>query len=137
CNRYGDIILYKNPRPSLTDFPDWVITDYIDLTSLHYNLDITDLRNKVLIISKNGSALFEHKNITRNYMKVVSRIFSIEVPWAETPEQKHAAACAFFNQMLDSFRKVTIAIKGNPLIELGQVVKLSDLVSTATAYYQV
>lgn len=137
CNRYGDIILYKNPRPSLTDFPDWVVTDYIDLTSLHYNLDITDLRNKVLIISKNGLALFEHKNITRNYMKGVSRIFSIEVPWAETPEQKHAAACAFFNQMLDAFRKVTIAIKGNPLIELGQVVKLSDLVSTATAYYQV
>jgi cell wall-associated NlpC family hydrolase len=137
CNRYGDIMLYKNLRPSLTDFPDWIVTDYIELNSLNYNLDITDLRNRVLIISKNGMTLFEHKGITRDLMKCVNRTFSIEVPWAETPEQKHAAAVSFFNQMLDAFRKVTIAIKGNPLIEVGQVIQLNDLVSTATAYYQV
>jgi cell wall-associated NlpC family hydrolase/SH3-like domain-containing protein len=137
CNRYGDIMLYKNLRASLTDYPDWIIQDYVDLTSLSYKLDITDLRNRILILSKNGMAMFEHKGISRNLMKGVNRMFAIEVPWAETPEQKHVAARSFYQQMLDAFRKVTIAIKGNPLIEVGQCVKLYDLVSTATSCYQV
>lgn len=137
CNRYGDIMLYKNLRASLTDFPDWVIQDYVDLTSLTYKLDITDLRNRVLILSKNGMAMFEHKAITRDIMKGVNRMFAIEVPWAETIEQKHVAAISFFQQMLDAARKIAIAIKGNPLIEVGQCVKLYDLVSTAVSYYQV
>lgn len=137
CDRFGDINLLTESEPSIHDEPQWDITDYVDLTALTYSEDILDLRNRIIIYSSYGVAMFEHKMITYDLMKGVNRTTSIEVAWADTLDKKQESARSFFNQMLANHKKMTIAIRGNPLIDNKQLVRITDKHTGNRFIYQI
>lgn len=137
CNRYGDIELFRNRIPSQYDQPDWEVHDYVDLTSAELKYNVQDMRNRIIVTSDNGTSLFEHKGITSNICKGVNRTMSIKVPFATTIEKRKEAARSIFQQMWANWRKMTIAIIGNPLIEVGDIIKLDEMVTTATSLFRV
>lgn len=137
CTRYGDIYLHRFPQATEKDDPDWYITDYVDLTSLTYKLDKTDIRNRVIIETDNGWTMFEHKGITTKILKGVNMTTSMRVPWADTQAKRKEAARSFFRQVLSHFHSITIAIAGNPLVEIGQICKIKDKITKLENLFQI
>jgi cell wall-associated NlpC family hydrolase len=137
CNRYGDIMLFRNKSCTQYDTPDWEVRDYVDLTYASIRYSSQDMRSRVLIISDNGSSLFEHKGIAFNQCKGVNRQFGLSVPFADTLEKRKEAARSAFQQLVSNWRRMTIAIVGKPMIEIGDVVRVYDMVTTATSLFKV
>lgn len=136
-NRYGDIMLFRNKICTQRDDPDWEVRDYVDLTEASLKYNVQDMRNTVLVISDNGSSLFEHKGIAFNQCKGVNRQFGLTVPFADTLEKRKEAARSAFQQIASNWRRMSIAIVGNPMIEIGDTVKVYDMVTTATSLFKV
>lgn len=137
CNRYGDIMLFRNRKPTQHDTPDWEVKDYVDLTKASLSYDVQDMRSRVLIISDSGSSLFVNKRIEFGPCKGVCRQFGIKVPFADTLEKRKEAAKSAFEQIMSNWRRMSIAIVGNPLIEIGHTVRIYDMVTTATSIFKV
>jgi len=126
CDRFGNLVLSPIPIANKNDEPDWYISDYVDLTDSKMDLDSTDIRNKVIVTSPNGMEMYEHVGITNYLTKGVNRIAGIESKWATTSEQRREVARNFFYQILSYYKKLSIAIRGNPLIEVGHMVRVKD-----------
>jgi Cell wall-associated hydrolases (invasion-associated proteins) len=137
CTRYGDLYLKKNKTHTQLDTPDWIITDYVDLTSLTYKEDSVDQRNRVIVKSTAGWNMYEHPEITKTITKGVNRVTCITADFADTEQKRRVAAANFFSQILAKYKNISIAIKGNPLIEIGHVVRIQDLVSGVNDLYVV
>lgn len=137
CNRYGDIMLFRNKQSTQYDVPDFEVKDYVDLTEASLKYNVQDMRSRVLVISDNGSSLFIHKGIEFNQCKGVCRQFGIKVPFADTLEKRKEVARAAFQQIVANWRRMQIAVVGNPLIEVNHVIKVYDMVTTATSLYRV
>lgn len=138
CDRYGDIYLKNLVVPSQNDEPKFEITDYIDLSSFTHEENVVDLRNRIIVQSKSyGMAMFEHKLLTNAVMKGVNRMMLINVDWADSLEKMREAAKNAFQQMLSHHKKMSIAIKGNPLIEKYDIVKVKDKHTGIDFLYQV
>lgn len=138
CTRFGDIALRKTPTHTQLDTPNWLITDYIDLTSLTHKNDSVDVRNRILIKSDNGWNLYEHPMITEKITKGVNRTTAMDVgKMGSTEAIRRTAASNFFEQVLSKYYTMSIAIKGNPLIELDQCIEIRDMVSGANEKYSV
>lgn len=137
ANRYGDIELYRKKIKDQSSDPDWVVHDFVDMTRADLRYNIQDIRNRVIITSDNGSSLFEHKGITAMMTKGVDRTMKMEVPWADTPEKRHVAATRVFEQMFANWRKMNIAVIGNPLIDVDDVIRVDEMVTTSTSLFTV
>jgi cell wall-associated NlpC family hydrolase len=138
CTRYGDIALRKDHRQTQLDNPDWLITDYVDLTSLTYKKDAVDTRNRVIIQSTNGWNMYEHPLITEKITKGVNRTTSINIgTFGDTEAKRRLAASNFFEQILSRHQTLSIAIKGNPLIEINQICEIRDLITGTNSKFSV
>ena len=137
CNRYGDIMLFRNKKWLTLEDPDWEVKDYVDLTEASLQYDVQNMRGRVLVISDNGSTLFEHKGIAYANCKGVNRQFAIKVPFADTLEKRKEVARSAFQQILSNWRVMSIAVPGNPLMEIGDIVRIYDMVTTATSLFRI
>lgn len=137
CNRYGDIVLIPQRVASQYSTPDWEINDYVDLTQASLTYDINNIRSRILIKSDDGLSLFEHKKLASTVCHGVQRTMSMEVKFADTIDKRKEAARSAFEQMLSNWRKMTIAIQGNPLMEIGDIVRVYDMVTTSTSLFKV
>ena len=137
CNRYGDIMLFRNRVSTQDDTPNLEVKDYVNLTEASLTYNVQDMRNRVFVQSDSGITLFEHRGITANQCKGVNRTFGMNVPFAGTLEKRKEVARAAFQQIQGHWRKMSIAIVGNPLIEIGDVIRVDDMVTTATSLFKV
>jgi len=136
CTRYGDILLRSDHKQTQLDDPNWIITDYADLTSLTFKMDSVDTRNRVIIQSDYGWNMYENPMMTQQVTKGVNRTTCINVgSFGDTESKRRIAASNFFEQLLTRFKTLSIAIKGNPLIEINQIIDVRDLVSGTNDKY--
>ncbi len=136
ADRFGTIQILKRELYSQKDFAVVDIDDYVNMTSGEYTIDPTVLRNRVIIQSNNGWQAFEDPFL-RNYCNNEIISCGLEAPWAETEEQKWAVADRFFLDMRRKLRRISIAIKGNPSLDIGDLVRVKALISTANAKYMI
>lgn len=136
ADRFGTIQILKRELYSQKDFGVVDIDDYVNMTSGEYTIDPTVLRNRVIIQSNNGWQAFEDPFL-RNYCNNEIISCGLEAPWAVTEEQKWAVADRFFLDMRRKLRRISIAIKGNPTLDIGDLVRVKALISTANAKYMI
>lgn len=121
---------------SQTDFVVWEIDDYVNMTSGEYTLDPSFVRNRVIIQSNSGWQAFEDSYLL-DYCNGELISSGLEVPWAQNQEQRWAVADQYFLDMRKKLRRITVAAKGNPSLDIGDLVKMSGLISTMTEKYMV
>lgn len=136
ANRFGQITVLKKENYKQQDFHNWDFSDYVNMTSGQYKIDPSIFRNRVIIKSKNSWKAFEDPYLLEfcNMERISS---AIEVPWAETDEQKWAAADAYFIEMRRKLRRLTYAVIGNPAMDVGDLVKMEALTSTSNSKYMI
>jgi len=132
--RYGEIQILKNKLYTQRDFHNWEFDDFIDLSEGVYKIDSSIIRNRVIIMSRNGWQAFEDPYLV-NYCNGEIISSGLEVEWAEELEQKWAVADNFFLSMRRRIRRISVAIRGNPAMDIGDLVKMRMLTSTATGKY--
>ena len=137
ANRYGDIWLYRERKPNQLDIAKWVLNDYINLETANYQADINDMRDRIIIKSDNGMSLFEMPLITNTWFNGVHRTMGLEVDWADTLEKRLEAARSAFTQMLSKVQNISVSFVGNPLMDLGDVCQLREIITAAYQKYMV
>lgn len=136
ADRNGLIRVKKLELYTQKDFHVCEIDDYVNMTSGEYNMDSSFVRNRVIIQSNTGWQAFEDPFLTQ-YCNGEGISFGAEVPWAENEDQRWAVADKFFLDMRRKLRRITVAAKGNPALEIGDLVKMTGLISTMTEKYMV
>lgn len=139
CVKYGDIVLHRSKILNQSSMPDWDFYDYIDITEAGLKYNIQDIRNRVMIINEKGpAAVFEHTGLAWGECKGVNRSFGMKVgEGLKTIDQMKEAARSAFQQLLYGWRKMTIAVPGNPMLDLGDCAKVHDMVTTASMVYRI
>lgn len=135
--RDGSIHAGLWPEPAKTDPPKWVYTEYTDITDADYTLDGAMLRNKLVITSDAGTSTFKHEYLLNTVSNGRERVAYVYVPWATTHQRRKRVAENLFRQIARKFRRVQIVSIGNPEIDLADLVRLRERVTTAVGRYQV
>ncbi|OON99140.1 MAG: hypothetical protein ATN35_02195 [Epulopiscium sp. Nele67-Bin004] len=136
ADRYGLVCIRTQHYYSQNDFHVYEVDDYINITEGEYKIDPTVLRNRVIVQANDGWQAFEDKFLLEycNQQKISC---GIEAVWADTEEKRWAVADAYFLDMRRKLRTIRIATKGNPTIDIEDLIKVTALISTATAKYRV
>lgn len=134
--RYGEIRVLKKLAYSQQDFHNWEFSDYVNLTSGNYSIDPSLIRNRLIIMSDSGWQAFQDPFLIK-YCNNEIISAAISIPWATDIEQKWDVADDYFMQMRRKLRRITIGVIGNPAIDVGDLVQVELLTSTATEKYLV
>lgn len=136
ADRLGAVRIQKLEAYTHKDVEHWIFDDYIDLSQGSYKFDASIIRNRVIVQSKNSWKAYEDPFLID--MANGERLpMGIEVPWAETDEQKIKVADHYFLQMRRKLRRLTIATIGNPTMDTGDLARLKMLTSTANDKYMI
>lgn len=136
ADRFGNIVAKKKEMYKQSDLHAWEFSDYVNLTSGQYKIDPAVFRNRVIVKSKSSWKAFEDPFL-KDYCNGEIISSAIDVPWAETPEQKWAVADSYFIDMRRKLRRLTYAVIGNPSMDVGDLVRMKALTSTANAKYMI
>jgi hypothetical protein len=129
-NRYGTFIMESLDISSLT--PIWDIVEGQNLISLNSSIDYSNVRNHIIVSGSQGKdEHFFDKELFRA-TKGHIRTSGINVSWIDETDGQRARgakehlARRFFFDMKRQARTKNVRIKGNPLIDLMDVVYLYD-----------
>lgn len=136
ADRFGQIQILKRELYNQKDTHVVEFNDYVNMTSGEYEIDPAILRNRVIIQSTSGWQAFEDPYL-RSYCNEEIIASALEAPWAETEEQKWAVADRYFLDMRRKLRRLSVAVKGNPSLDIGDLVQVKALISTANSKYMV
>ncbi|WP_129596038.1 C40 family peptidase [Anaerophilus nitritogenes] len=136
ADRFGNIQVKKQEIYSQHDIHHWEFSDYVNLTQGNYKIDPSILRNRIIVKSKSSWKAYEDPFLIE-YCNGEKISMGIDVPWAETNEQKLMVADAFFIGMRRKLRRITVAVVGNPSMDIGDLVKSEMLTSGATSKYMI
>lgn len=136
ADRLGVIRMSKLEAYTQKDIEHWEFNDYIDLSQGGYKIDSSIIRNRIIVQAKNSWKAYEDPYLI-DYCNGERIPMGIEVPWAETDEQKKMVANNFFIQMRRKLRRITIATIGNPTMDTGDLARLKLLTSTANSKYMI
>lgn len=136
ADRFGAIHVVKIELYTQTDVQHWEFDDYIDLTQGRYRIEANIIRNRIIVQSKDDWKAYEDPFLMR-YTNGEVIAMAVEAPWANTEEKKRLVANNYFMQMRRKLRRVTVATIGNPTMDVGDLVSLKMLTSTATAKYMI
>lgn len=136
ASREGGIKVLKRELYNQQSFHNWEFSDYVNLTRGSYKIDSSIFRNRVIVKSQSTWNAFEDKFLL-SYCNNELISSAIEVPWANTIEQKHAVADAYFLDMRRKLRRIVVGVKGNPSMDIGDLVKMEALISTANGKYMI
>ena len=136
ADRLGRIQVLKSQIYTNKDAPIVIYDDYVNLTSGEYDIDPSILRNRIIVQSQTGWKAFEDPFLLK-YCNNEVISFGVESPWADTDVQKWAVADRYFLDMRRKLRRLSIGTKGNPSLDIGDLVKVKELISTANDNYMV
>lgn len=134
ADRFGNIIVEKRTVNTQKSFHVFEVSDYVNMTQGNYAIDSSVIRNRVIIQSQNSWKAYEDPFLI-DYCNGEIISSGLEVPWADTDEQKLAVADSYFMEMRRKLRRINVGIIGNPTLDVGDLVKMEALVSTAVAKY--
>lgn len=137
ATRYGTIRLERIRDVDQATVPDHEYHEAVDLTGLTYRIDDANVRNKVLVSGPGGAEWYTNDYLLNTVCRGRPRRAGIEVPWADTPAKRELAARSLFRQIARKFRTMTFGAVGNPALDLGDVCRITERVSTARMKYQV
>ena len=136
ADRLGVIRIEKLDLYTKKDVEHWVFNDYVDLSQGSYKFDASIIRNRIIVQGKNTWKAYEDPYLLE--MANNERIsMGIEVPWAETEEQKRMVADNYFIQMRRKLRRITIATIGNPTMDTGDLARIKLLTAAANDKYMI
>lgn len=136
ADRFGAIHIVKINMYTQNDVAHWEFDDYIDLTEGSYRMEGNIIRNRIIVQAKDSWKAYEDKFLIK-YCNDEKIAMGIEAPWADTDEKKKHVANNYFMQMRRKLRRVTVATVGNPTMDVGDLVTLKMLTSTANAKYMI
>ncbi len=136
ADRFGAIHIVKIELYTQKDVQHWEFDDYIDLTQGKYRMEGNLIRNRIIVQGKDGWKAYEDPFLMK-YCNDEKISMAVEAPWAETDDKKKHVANNYFMQMRRKLRRVTVATVGNPTMDVGDLVKLTMLTSTANAKYMI
>lgn len=136
ADRYGAIHIVKIEMYTQNDIQHWNFDDYIDLTEGKYRMEGSVVRNRIIVQGKDDWKAYEDEFLI-GYCNDEKITMSAEAPWADTDDKKKHVANNYFMQMRRKLRRVTVATVGNPAMDVGDLVTLKMLTSTANAKYMV
>lgn len=135
-DREGRIVVLKKQLYSQKDFHHWEFKDCINVLDGTYNMDSALIRNRLIVESSDSWQAFEDKNLIKTCNGEII-CACINSPWATEVEQKWAIADDYFMQMRRKTRRISVSVIGNPAMEIGDLVKVQLLTSTATEKYMI
>jgi hypothetical protein len=133
----GTIRAERNIYPSGTAEPVVVFKDYLNLSSGDFVIDTQDARDTLIIASDTGWEEFENKQFADWLRPTFPRAAKITIPWANTPQKRKLAAQSAFAMMLRVTRRISIVAVAHPALQIGDVARLSERVSTASDIYRI
>ena len=136
ADRLGNVRIQKLEAYTQKDVEHWIFDDYIDLSQGSYKFDSSIIRNRIIVQSKTTWKAYEDPFLI-NMANGEKLPMGVEVPWAETDEQKKRVADYYFIQMRRKLRRLTIATIGNPTMDTGDLARLKMLTSTANDKYMI
>ncbi|WLR50027.1 hypothetical protein LC040_12110 [Bacillus tianshenii] len=136
-NSDGVTIVEPVPQYSQSSQADHVLDETINLQSLSYRIDDIDIFSNVLVKSENGMNAYVNSFFRDHVMNGQFREEVLDIPWADTEAKRQMAAAAFFRRMRQKFRSISVASVGHPGIELYDLCRVKEIVSTASAKYVV
>ena len=139
----GKIKLYHIPEVSQHDREDYVLDEFINLTEAEFTTEDFDIFTNVIIEGPgeendngNGSlASFQNDFLRYTVCMGQHREKVIRVPWADTYNKKKQAARTFFRRKRQSLFAITVGAVGHPGIELYDIARISEHVTTASQKY--
>lgn len=134
CDRMGTIHIEKEIFYTQTDLAVAELDDYIDISSATYKKDSNIIRNRVIVQSDNGWQAFEDPFLI-DYCNGERISCGLESPWAIDEEKRWAVADSFFLDMRRKLRKPTVIIKGDPTLDIGDLIQLKELITTMNGKY--
>lgn len=141
CARDGLVNIEPIKRYTQEESAKLELNDYVNLTSGEYTLDATILRNRVIVQANDGWKAYEDLGLIKdcNGEKISC---ALESPWATdeedgTPKRKQAVADRFFMDQRKRYRRLTIGAKGHPALDVGDLVRVRELISTANSNYMI
>ena len=133
----GTIRAERNIYPSGTAEPTIILKDYVNLGSSDFVIDTQDARDTIIIASDTGWEEFENKQFVEWLRPTFSRAAKITIPWADTPQKRKLAAQSAFAMMLRVTRRLSVAAVAHPALQIGDIARLSERVSTASDIYRI
>lgn len=141
CSREGVVMVEPLKRYTQEESAKLELNDYVNLTSGEYTIDSTILRNRVVVQANDGWKAYEDLGLIKdcNGEKISC---ALESPWATdeedgTPKRKQAVADRFFMDQRKRYRRLTIGAKGHPALDVGDLVRVRELISTANSNYMI
>lgn len=136
--RLGTIRLEQIDFKNQTDVEDYTYDDIVYLKNMQYNIDDLNIRTHVRVSGGGGADTFRDDYLWKVVCLGERRVASVQAPWwADTTAKRELIAKSIFLQMTRKLRLASFAAVGNPALEIGDLIRLSERISTVTAKYQV
>lgn len=108
-----------------------------NLVTMDYTLDGSLLRNHLIIVGEGGETSEFRSSYISGVLKGKVRTAKTTAWWLDTEWKRQRAAVGLFRRMSQLSRTIACAIPLHPGLEVGDIVQLHDIASTAAGRYQV
>lgn len=139
-NQYGRVTWFETPAFYQEQKAVYTIDGERVITEMEYSHNDTKLFGTVLVgqgEEKKGYTPFSNKYIRDQILGGAHKEKKIDVEWADTRSKRKLAAVAEFRRMLYEFKKISVTIPANPALQLYDVVRIDERISTQQFNYHV
>ncbi|TKH49522.1 hypothetical protein FC698_08285, partial [Bacillus cereus] len=120
----GSCTFMKMPDYEINELAKFSFREGENLISLDMQLTDQDISNSIVIKCGDYANGFVNSFLLKNVSLGDLREEMIEVPWATTFFARRAVAAAYHLKAIQKFRTLTVAVIGNPRIQLFDVVSI-------------
>lgn len=114
CDVYGT---YRCVPVEFQELPVAYFKDYENIITLNKTIDYSNTRNHIIVSGAGNDEHFFDKSLWRA-VNGVRKTMQLNVPWADTYGKKQAVALKAFNDMKMAATTISVAIEGNPYLDL-------------------
>lgn len=135
--RANGVTIFKKKRiATAQEEADYVLDEAINLTEMEYGITDYNIFNALTVTCGEDKNSYEDQGL-RAFCRNGFREEIIDIPWATTEAKRSMAAMALFRFNRQKIRSLTIGAVGNPAVELYDLCRIREHVSTATQNYLV
>jgi hypothetical protein len=131
CDVYGT---YRCVPVEYNALPVAYFKDTENIVSLNKTSDYTNTKNHIIIVGAGEEEHFFDKELWRA-VNGERKTMQINVPWADTYGKKESVALKAFNDMKMNATTISVAIEGNPFIDLLDTVGIEHANTTTKDNY--
>lgn len=133
----GSIKLMKIPKFTHQTEAVFTIDDTTHMKDLEYELNDTDKFGTLIVKGGDRVGYYDSSYIQKHILRGHRRELPIEAPHANTSWKRKMAAQAHFIRQLHNWRKISVGIPANPALQIWDVVRINERISTAQWNYHI